>query len=50
MIHLVCSWWCLDCPERGDDDMTQAAANKAAEEHTKATHHPTNVNYRPERT
>jgi hypothetical protein len=48
-VHLVCTWWCMDCTVRGEPQMTQEAANKGAEEHTADTGHPTVTNYRPAR-
>ena len=48
-VHLVCTWWCQDCDERGEPVMTDTAANKAAEEHVAATGHATITNMRPQR-
>jgi len=47
-VHLVATWWCMDCDEKGPAVQTQEVANKEADAHMKATGHATVTNIRPE--
>lgn len=47
-VHLVGTWWCLDCDQRGETGQDPAVSNKQAEAHTTETGHPTFTHMRPE--